>query len=135
MIRTHGAAPVIFILMLGALGLSPAMASSENEKEPPERTTTLVVYGEDPCPQPEGDEIVVCARQPESERYRIPKPLRDKKKDELSESSWTSRAEGLDEATRFTRPDSCSTVGTGGQTGCLATMLRQWRAARRAGGN
>jgi hypothetical protein len=128
MIRSPCKRPVVLFLLLALLAAAPVMA--ETEQETPERTTSLVVYGDDPCPEAQGDEIVVCARRPESERYRIPKPLRDGNKDELSESSWTARAEGLDEATRFTRPDSCSTVGAGGQTGCLATMLRQWRAER-----
>ena len=62
--------------------------------------------------------------------YRIPKELRHKD-DDPSEVSWASRVAGLEDAQRFTRPDSCSPVGSWGQTGCFAQMIQQWRAARR----
>jgi hypothetical protein len=87
----------------------------------------LLVYGEDTCPKASGDEIVVCARRPEAERYRIPKKLREKPLDMSGDSgSWTTHNEALEANTRFTQPNSCSAVGTGGQTGCLAAALHQW---------
>src|SRR4051794_8868968 len=107
--------------------LSPAAAAQEG---PPARTTAVTVYGNDPCPDrgSASDEIVVCARRPESERYRIPKELRHKN-DPLSESAWGSRVAGLEEASRPTMPGSCSAVGSYGQTGCYQQMLGQWYAA------
>src|SRR4051812_37232635 len=94
------------------------------------RTVNVIVYGKDPCPQGAGDEIVVCGHRPENERYRIPRELR-KKGEDPSEVSWASRVAGLEDAQRSTRPDSCSPVGTWGQTGCFQQMIQQWRAARR----
>jgi len=94
------------------------------------RTINITVYGNDPCPSGSDDEIVVCGRRPENERYRIPKELRHKG-DDPSEVSWSSRVAGLEDAQRSTRPDSCSPVGSWGQTGCFAQMIQQWRAARR----
>src|SRR3546814_17646579 len=41
-----------------------------------ERVNLVIVYGDDPCPQSQGSDIVVCARKGEEERYRIPEPLR-----------------------------------------------------------
>ncbi|MEA3062514.1 MAG: hypothetical protein QOJ94_2295 [Sphingomonadales bacterium] len=99
---------------------------------PPQRTATVTVYGDDPCPKAQGDDIVVCARKPERERYRIPKELRHEGED-LSEQAWGARNEALEEANRATMPGGCSTVGSYGQTGCTQQMLRQWYAARRAG--
>ncbi|HEX4736560.1 MAG TPA: hypothetical protein VH331_03255 [Allosphingosinicella sp.] len=111
--------------------LLPAAADAANA--PGAKTTiSLVVYGDDPCPKGNGDEIVVCARRPDNERYRIPKELRKKAEDHRqTESSWTSRVAALEDEQRFTRPDSCSPVGSYGQTGCFAQMLSQWHAARR----
>ena len=40
------------------------------------RVSEIIVYGTDPCPRSTDDEIVVCARKPESERFRIPEALR-----------------------------------------------------------
>jgi hypothetical protein len=95
----------------------------------PERESTVVVYGDDPCPRANGDEIVVCARRPEEERYRIPRRIRER---QPTETSWASRVESLEEVSRAGRPGSCSVVGSFGQTGCTQALIRQWYAERRA---
>ncbi len=100
---------------------------------PAPRMATTTVFGNDPCPAAPKDEIVVCGRLPESERYRIPKKLR-KNRVARTDQSWSSRVATLDEAARPERPDSCSAVGFGGQGGCTAAMLRQWADERRAEG-
>lgn len=117
-------APVLLVLSIIA---APASA----EEAPPKRETRLIVYGQDKCPSGQEDEIVVCARKPETERYRIPENLREKKKSDAGNTAWGSRWDDMEDAARFTRPDSCSVVGSGGQSGCLAAMLRQWFANRR----
>jgi hypothetical protein len=102
------------------LAAAPAFA-----QEPPERTTTAVVYGEEACPKAADGEIVVCARRPERERFRIPKELRGKG-EPPSETSWGSRNELLEEAARVNLPGSCSTVGSYGQSGCQRQLVDQW---------
>ncbi|HEY0627334.1 MAG TPA: hypothetical protein VGD10_11450 [Allosphingosinicella sp.] len=94
-----------------------------------ERIRQVIVYGNDPCPRGSGDEIVVCARRPDNERYRIPETLREGERRRDGES-WAVRAESL-ETMGETGIESCSTVGPGGFTGCWAEMMRQARAARR----
>jgi hypothetical protein len=96
---------------------------------PPARESTVIVFGEDACPGGEGDEIVVCARRPESERYRIPRRIRER---QPTEASWGSRVESLDEVSRAGRPGSCSPVGSFGQSGCSQMFIQQWYADRRA---
>jgi hypothetical protein len=118
-------------LLLAAAALL-ATSAAAGAAEPPKRVSTAVVYGSDPCPKAEGEEVVVCARKPERERYRIPKELRHEN-EPLSEQSWGARTRALEEANRATMPNGCSPVGSYGQTGCFAQMLRQWYAARRAG--
>ncbi len=113
------------ILLLA--GLAAAIAGAQQPETG--RESHVVVYGEDPCPESRGDEIVVCARRPEEERYRIPAPLR--RSSRRAEASWSSHAAELEEIQRDTRPDSCSVVGSYGQTGCTQQMIRQWRAERR----
>lgn len=110
-----------------ALLASPVLAA----EPPPDRAETLVVYGDDPCPEGEGDEIVVCARKPESERYRIPRELRGKD-DAPMETSLASRMAVVEEVTRDTWGAGCSVVGSAGLTGCFAEMMRRWNAERRA---
>jgi hypothetical protein len=116
-------------VLLCGLAASPCAAAQE---PPPQRETNVTVYGDDPCPESRGDEIVVCGRRPEEERYRIPAPLR--RSSRRSETSWASRAAELEDAQRDSRPNSCSVVGSNGQTGCTQQMIREWRAERRARG-
>ena len=111
----------------------PASASegAAGDAAPPlqEKIASLVVYGDDPCPRSSDEEIVVCARLPESERYRIPKRLREAERKE-DEQSWGERVQVLEMVSRNGTPNSCSPVGSGGQTGCVAQFLRQAREAR-----
>lgn len=118
--------PLFCSLMLFGAAAAPAAEGL------PARSQTAIVYGNDTCPEPVGDEIVVCARKPESERYRIPEELRKDKNARPSEISWASRAQDLEDASRPSRPGSCSVVGSGGQSGCMAQMMRQWFAERRS---
>ena len=115
-----------------AAALAPAPAGAQGDQR--ERVRRLVVYGADPCPRAQSaDEIVVCARRPETERYRIPKELRDSATAEDPEStSWAARAESLEYVGR-TGIQSCSTVGPGGVSGCWNEMVRAWRRDRRQG--
>lgn len=115
----------------------PAHAQDEDfaqSASPPQKMSILYTYGDEPCPEPQGNEIVVCAQQPESDRYRVPKDLRheDDEAAPAGGGSWGSKVEGNDDIARLTRPNSCSPVGSYGYTGCAAAALRQWFAERRA---
>lgn len=112
--------------LLASLFLLPSAAWAEA----PERVQTLVIYGNDPCPKAMDGAIIVCARKPESERYRIPKTLRDRKKVEGSQG-WASRVETMEAANRKLLPNSCSVIGSNGQSGCTQAMLRRWFEERR----
>ena len=76
-----------------------------------ERWSILVTYGEDDCPESVDGEIVVCARHPEEERYRIPKAVRDREKEEEAHyaMSWTAQFQNHEDDARLGRPNSCST--------------------------
>ena len=110
-----------------ALALVPAPADAQSE-----RVRRLVVYGTDPCPRStDPGEVIVCARRPETERYRIPRELRDSATEDDPESlSWAARAEALEYVGR-TGIESCSTVGSAGVSGCWNEMVRAWRRDRR----
>lgn len=110
----------------GALSAVPVSAQKSER--------VLVIYGDDACPAGEGDEIVVCARKPEEERYRIPEAFREKEiSPRNANESWAVRAEALEYMGR-SGINSCSVNGPGGWTGCYAELMRQWRAERRAMG-
>lgn len=100
----------------------------------PDRTRSVIVYGDDPCPTSESNEIVVCARQPESERYRIPKRFRGQKAAASPASNaWGNKVRSTEAASRAAAgvPNSCSAVGAAGQSGCFEQFQAQAAAARR----
>src|SRR3954465_7474151 len=120
------------LLILAVLVATAAPALAQDDAPAAStRESTIEVFGRDPCPQSTGDEIVVCHRRPEEERYRIPAPLRHST--ERTEQAWGARAETMDEVSRQVLPNSCSVVGSYGQTGCQQALVRQWYASRRAG--
>ena len=106
-------------LLAGAL---PAAAQPvENQRS---QVRQVIVYGNDPCPRGSGDEIVVCARRPESERYRLPPETSPPSP--ADSRSALERQQDIREATD-TGTDSCSAVGPGGHTGCLQQRINKSR--------
>lgn len=103
-------------------------AQSGGEAVGGERVNQVIVYGDDPCPAATGDEIVVCGRLDEGERYRIPEALRGNPNDPANES-WTARVRSLERVGR-TGTDSCSPVGLGGFTGCVSQLVNDAVAER-----
>jgi hypothetical protein len=125
--------PGKLILTLAGFALAAGSAIAADPPAsgaPPERISALTVYGDDPCPRSSGDEIVVCARQPESERFRVPKRFRNQRKRDPGGTAWGARVQTLEYVSRTGRPNSCSPVGSFGQTGCTQQFLSQWRAER-----
>jgi hypothetical protein len=95
---------------------APALAQSDNISE-------IIVYGTDPCPRSTEDEVVVCARKPESERYRIPERYRQSGPPQTRES-WANKAIAFETYGR-TGINSCSAVGPAGFTGCEQQLINQ----------
>jgi len=95
-----------------------------------DRVNTVIIYGEDECPQSTGDEITVCARLDESERFRIPERLRQS--EDPANEAWASRVQAFEAVGNF-GPLSCSTVGTGAELGCTPQLIEAAYAERRAG--
>lgn len=113
-------------LALALLPLGGAQAQSE------ERINQVIVYGDDPCPTSTDDEIVVCARKPDGDRYRIPEPLRGTSPNAPSNDAWANRAQQLEIAGR-TGIGSCTPAEGGGVIGCFNQLVRQAREERAAG--
>jgi hypothetical protein len=112
-------------LSLSALAValsSPAAAqASSAAQEPAEpKVNQLIIYGNDKCPESKGDEITVCARLDESERYRIPKSLRSLEGPQ--NKSWADKVRSFETVGDF-GPLSCTPVGAGGELGCTAKFI------------
>jgi hypothetical protein len=116
---------MLICLTLLAAGAAPAAAQRAAEDV---RINQLIIYGDDPCPASSDEEIIVCARKPEGDRYRIPENLRQDPNEPVNRS-WTDRAIELSYVGR-SGTQSCSTVGPGGWTGCFDQLAGAWRAER-----
>jgi hypothetical protein len=92
------------------------------------KVNQLIVYGDDPCPASTDDQINVCARMGDKERFRIPNNLRDNRNEPASQA-WGARAVELQYVGR-SGIGSCSTTGPGGMIGCYNDLIRQARAER-----
>jgi hypothetical protein len=103
---------------LAGLAVPSAPALAQNTK-----VSEIIVYGTDPCPRSTDDEIVVCARKPETERFRIPEALRQGGSLQ-SRQAWAARAKQFETVGR-TGINSCSPVGPGGFTGCTQQLINQ----------
>jgi len=114
------AATATFVAGL-ALPATPALA---------QRSSEIIVYGTDPCPRSTDDDVVVCARRPEAERFRIPEVLRETGTRQEGQS-WTKQAEALSTA-GATGIGSCSAVGPGGASGCAQQEINRAFRERRA---
>jgi hypothetical protein len=89
----------------------------------------IIVYGTDPCPRSTDDQVVVCARRPENERYRIPEKYRPSGTRQQQEA-WANKAKVI-ETVGATGINSCSPVGPGGYTGCLTRVIKEAREQRK----
>jgi hypothetical protein len=114
--------------LAGPLMLAATPAAAQDEAG--DRVNTLIIYGDDECPQSEGDTITVCARMDESERYRIPERLRQSQ--DPANQSWVSRVKSFEAVGDF-GPLSCSPVGAGGELGCTADFIEAAYEAREEG--
>ena len=115
---------------LAALAAAAPAAAQDAAAAGPDdvRVNQLIIYGDEACPPSTEEEIVVCARKPESERFRIPENLRDNPNDPRS-NSWSNKAIELSYVGR-TGIGSCTPTGPGGSSGCFNQLVNQARAER-----
>ena len=113
-----------------AVAAFTAMPAAAQEATVDEKVNMVIVYGDDDCPPSTDQEIVVCARQAESERYRIPETLRFS--EDPANSAWARRVERLEMVGAFGTM-SCSPAGAGGFSGCTQQMIDAAYADKKEG--
>lgn len=113
-------------LALVALPLAAPLAAQSSGGD---KVRMVIVYGDDAAPPPQGDEIVVVARMPEADRFRIPEGLRYG--ENPANDAWINRVERL-EFVGASGTLSCSATGIGGSTGCTQEMIRNAYADKKA---
>lgn len=99
---------------------------------PPQRVRSVQLKPGEKCPPSTSTDVIVCGTL--SEPYRIPKALRDDGVIPAQNQSWAARTETADEIGRVAGglPDTCSPVGSGGQSGCSLQANKQWVAEKAA---
>ena len=121
---------VAIATLVGAIAVLPPGAAQSLSSVDKNGVRRMIVYGAEPCPPSRGDEVVICARRPDRDRYRVPERFREP--DELTgdHESWAYRAEQL-EMVGAGGIMSCSPVGPGGASGCMQQLIDQSRGERR----
>ncbi len=120
-------------LALFALALPAAAVAQQAETgQPPQKIREVLLAPGERCPAETATEVVVC--RPLGNPYRIPKALRDEGPVPAANQSWAARTQSVDQVGRVAGglPDTCSAVGTGGQSGCAMLTNQQWAAEQRA---
>ena len=119
--------PLFALILAGSAAAMPAAAQQSVDAD---KINQVIVYGNDKCEQSSPDEIVVCNRLPETERYRVPPMLRGNPLDVRNEA-WANKVVALERVGRF-GTDSCSPTGLGGFTGCTQALVAGAKAERKA---
>jgi hypothetical protein len=114
-----------FLISAAALSGAGLLAFPvQAQDKPGDRVNQLVIYGDDPCPQSSDEEIVVCARKDEGDRYRIPETLRSGSLGDAKNQAWSERVRSYEYVGK-SGTNSCSPTGAGGFTGCTQALLSQ----------
>jgi len=114
-----------FLISAAALSGAGLLAFPvQAQDKPGDRVNQLVIYGDDPCPQSSEEEIVVCARKDEGDRYRIPETLRGGSLGDAKNQAWSERVRSYEYVGK-SGTNSCSPTGAGGFTGCTQALLSQ----------
>ena len=108
-----------------AAGFAVSPAAIAQTQPSGDRVNEIIVFGTDPCPRATDDQVVVCKRVGEEERYRIPERLREG--GSLQErTAWANKVRSIERVGR-TGIQSCSPVGPAGYTGCMEQMINSAR--------
>ncbi len=99
------------LLLLGAAAQAQDASSATDPK-----INTVIIFGEDQCPESTDEQINVCAILVEADRYRIPAVLRDDPNNPRNDA-WMNRVLAYQYVGREGTL-SCSPSGAGGFTGC-----------------
>jgi len=121
------------IAIITAAAAAPLLAPGAAHAQNAVQNGVLIIYGDDKCPtNKDGEEIVICQRLDEGERFRIPKNIRDTTPTTPQKGeAWAVRSQDALTNGNF-GTGSCSTVGAGGGTGCFVQRATAARAERRA---
>lgn len=95
------------------------------------RQRLVTVFGNEECPKPTSkDEVVVCARLPDSEIYRIPKQVRQAENRVSPLQANRNLLLGDASGGAGGAIGSCSVIGGAGEIGCTRRDIDNWARDR-----
>lgn len=122
---------ILTLALSGAAGIQIAVPSPVLAQISQDRI--IDVYGDEKCPSSGGQQIVVCHRHPATEKYRIPKDLRDAEPEPQAAGGNIGALSAVN-TTGGTgvQVQSCNAIGAGVNAGCTKSQLDNWKAQQRA---
>ena len=106
------------LLALPLLALFATPVVAQDAAAP--KVNMLIIYGEEQCPVSTDDQINICAKKDEGERFRIPEELRESTSPE--NEAWNNRVLAYEMVGR-SGIMSCSPSGAGGVLGCTQKLI------------
>ncbi len=125
---------IVRLVLATAIFATPVTAFAQDGSTPPQRIRSVPLQAGQSCPPSTKDEVVVCVA-PETDQFRIPKALREEPRTTPDSTSWAVKSDRVMQDNRRVLPNSCSPIGTGGQTGCGLQAAEAWAAEKRAVAN
>ena len=122
--------PLAALFLASSLAALPA-AAQDTDTTNADKINQVIVYGQDKCEASSSNEIVVCNRLPEQDRYRVPQIFRGGDPLDPRNQAWLNRVTAMERVGRF-GTDSCSPVGLGGFTGCTQQLVAGAKAEQKA---
>lgn len=110
----------LMIIVAGTAAIAGADAAVPTAALAQAGQTTITIYGNDPCPREN-----ICIRAPESQRYRLPQS-QNPQGTRQQRQSWARKSKQI-MTVGNTGAGTCSPVGPGGYTGCMAQEINQAR--------
>lgn len=104
------------LLMRLALALALSLVPLAAPAPAMAQQRSLTIFGDDKCPSD-----TICVVAPETERYRIPKPFRERLKTPDS-VSWAVRSQATLQVGKTL--EDCTAIGPGGGNGCFLKQLQ-----------
>lgn len=119
------------VILCGLLGVGAATWLVPTPAIAQVRDQVVDIYGDDPCPASNGQEIVVCKRHPRNDQFRIPLALRDS---DPAPQALGGTAVAAVNSTGGTgaQIQSCNAIGAGVNAGCLKKEADAWHAQKKA---
>lgn len=122
---------ILLLTLIALTGLGAVVTVAPGPAVAQVQDRVVTIYGDDPCPASNGQEIVVCRRAPRNEQFRIPRDLRESEAPPQA-LGGTAVAAVNSTGGNGVQVQSCNAIGAGVNAGCFKQQADAWRAQKQA---